>query len=41
MTNAENLRQYNSTFYLIAEQILAFGSSPNILREVKIQISKV
>ena len=35
MTNAENLRQYKSTFSLIVEQILAFVSSTNLAREVK------
>ena len=34
-TNAENLRQYNIRFSLIVEQILAFASHPNIVREVK------
>ena len=34
-TNAENLRQYKIRFSLIAEQILAFASSPNMVREVK------
>ena len=34
-TNAENLRQYKITFSLIVEQILAFTSHPNMVREVK------
>ena len=34
-TNAENLRQYESRFSLIVEQILAFASSTNLVREVK------
>ena len=34
-TNAENLRQYKSRFYLIVEQILAFDSSTKLVREVK------
>ena len=34
-TNAENLRQYESRFSLIVEQILAFASSTNMVREVK------
>ena len=34
-TNAENLRQHKIRFYLIVEQILAFASSPNMVREVK------
>ena len=34
-TNAENLQQYKIRFSLIAEQILAFASHPNIVREVK------
>ena len=33
--NARNLGQYKITFYLIVEQILAFGSSPNRVGEVK------
>ena len=33
MTNAEKL-QYKIKFSLIAEQILAFASCPNIVREV-------
>ena len=33
-TNAENL-QYKIRFSLIAEQILAFASHPNLVREVK------
>ena len=35
MANAENLGQYQIRFSLIAEQILAFASSPNMDREVK------
>ena len=34
-TNAENLQKYNIRFYLIVALILAFASSPNIVREVK------
>ena len=34
-TNAENLRQYKTRFALIVEQILAFTSSPNMVREIK------
>ena len=34
-TNAENLRLYKIRFPLILEQILAFASSPNMVREVK------
>ena len=34
-TNAENLRQYKIRFLLIAEQILAFASHPNMARKVK------
>ena len=34
-TNVRNLGQYKITFYLIVEQILAFGSSPNRVGEVK------
>ena len=37
-TNAENLRQYQIRFSLIAEQILAFASHRNIVREVKIYL---
>ena len=33
--NAENLRQYKIRFSLITEQILAFASNPNMVREVK------
>ena len=33
-TNAENLRQYKIRFSLILEQILAFVSRPNKIREV-------
>ena len=33
-TNAENLRQYKIRFSLIAEQILAFASSPFTVRKV-------
>ena len=33
-TNAENLRQYKIRFTLILEQILAFVSRPNMIREV-------
>ena len=33
--NAENLQQYKSRFSLIAEQVLALASHPNMLREVK------
>ena len=35
--NAENLRQYKIRFSLIAEQILAFASKHNMVREVKNQ----
>ena len=34
-TNAENLQQYKSRFYLIVEEILAFASSSNLVREVE------
>ena len=34
-TNAENLRQYKSRFYLIADQTLAFTSSLDIIGEAK------
>ena len=34
-TKAEKLRQYKIRFSLIAEQILAFVSYPNMIREVK------
>ena len=34
-TNVENLGQYKIRFSSIAEQILAFASSPNMVREVK------
>ena len=34
-TTAENLRQLKIRFYLILEPILAFASSPNMVREVK------
>ena len=33
--NAESFRQYRIRFSLIVEQILAFTSSPNMVREVK------
>ena len=33
--NAEKLRQYKIRFSLIKEQILAFASSPNMVREVR------
>ena len=33
--NTENLRQYKIKFRLIVEQIRAFASSPNMVREVK------
>ena len=35
ITNAEQLRQYKSRFPVIVEQILAFASSTNLVREVK------
>ena len=34
-TNAENLRQYNSRFSLIVEQILDFPLSTHLLGKVK------
>ena len=34
-TNAENLRQYKIRFSLIPEQMLAFSSQANVVREVK------
>ena len=34
-TNVENLQQNKIILYLIAEQILAFASSPNMVRETK------
>ena len=39
--NAENLRHYKIGFSLIVDQMLAFASSPNVIREVKtcLQIS--
>ena len=33
--NAEDLRQYKVRFSLIVEQMLAFASGPNMVREVK------
>ena len=33
--NAENWRQYEIRLFLIAEDILAFASKPNMVREVK------
>ena len=39
-TNAENLRQYKIRFSLIGEQILAFASHLNIVREVKKSVPK-
>ena len=33
--NAKNLQQYKIRFFLIVEQILAFDSHPNMIREVK------
>ena len=39
-TNAENLRQYKIRFSLISEQLLAFASSPNMVREVKKSVTK-
>ena len=35
ITNAENLRQYQSRFSLIAEQITALASNTSLVREVK------
>ena len=35
ITNAENLRHYQSGFYLIAEQTLAFTWSPNMVGKEK------
>ena len=34
ITNTENLRQHKSRFFFIVEQILAFASSTNLVREV-------
>ena len=34
-TNAENLQQYKSRFYLIVEQIPAFPFSTNLIRKVE------
>ena len=34
-TNVKNLRQYKIRVSLIVEQILAFASSPKVVREVK------
>ena len=34
-TNAENIRPHKIRFILITEQILAFASHPNMVREVK------
>ena len=33
--NTENLRQYKIRFSFIAEQLLAFASHPNMMKEVK------
>ena len=33
--NADNLRQCNGRFSLISEQILAFASNTNLVKEVK------
>ena len=33
---AKNLPQYKTKFYLILEQILAFGLSPNMVRGKKL-----
>ena len=33
--NAENLREYKIRFSLIVEEILAFASGPNMVRELK------
>ena len=33
--NAENVQQYKIRFSLIAEQILAFASQPNMVKEVQ------
>ena len=33
--NVENLRQYKSRFSLIVNQIMAFASNTNFVREVK------
>ena len=35
IANAKNLRQYKSRFSLIVEQILAFASSTNFVKELK------
>ena len=34
-TNPDNLRQYEIKFSVLAEQILAFTSHPNMFREVQ------
>ena len=34
-TNAENVRQYKTTFSLIVEQMLAFPLDTNLVRKVK------
>ena len=34
-TNAENLRQYKTTFSLTVEQMLAFPLDTNLVRKVK------
>ena len=34
-TNAEILRKYKNRFYFMVQQILAFDSSPIMVREVK------
>ena len=39
-TNAKNLRQHKIRFYLIAELILPFDSSPNIGRKREKSVSK-
>ena len=40
-TNTENFRQYKIRFSLIAEQILAFASHLNMVRELKKIVSKL
>ena len=40
-TNAKNLRQRKSRFYLTVEQILAFPSSTNLVREVSPNFKRI
>ena len=38
ITNAKNLRQYNSILSLIAEQMPAIASSSSFIKEVKYRV---